>query len=90
MKEMYDAGLWSTSLQGVGYPNPNRSHFKSMDIWHTADTSGTGEGWIGRYLDSECVGFGKGESGSLEQGEAAGPPAVAIGRNAPLAMQGRR
>ncbi|MFI4916030.1 MAG: DUF1501 domain-containing protein [Phycisphaerales bacterium JB060] len=89
MKDMYDAGLCSV-FQGVGYPNPNRSHFKSMDIWHTADTSGTGEGWIGRYLDSECVGFGKGESGSLEAGEAAGPPAVAIGRNAPLAMQGRK
>lgn len=89
MKDMYDAGLCSV-FQGVGYPNPNRSHFKSMDIWHTADTSGTGEGWIGRYLDSECVGFGKGESGSLEQGQAAGPPAVAIGRNAPLAIQGRK
>ncbi|MFI4881125.1 MAG: DUF1501 domain-containing protein [Phycisphaerales bacterium JB064] len=83
MKEMYDAGMCSV-FHGVGYPNPNRSHFKSMDIWHTADTSGTGEGWIGRYLDSECVGFGKGESGSLESS----PPAIAIGRDAPLAMQG--
>ena len=89
MKEMYDAGLCSV-FQGVGYPNPNRSHFKSMDIWHTADTSGTGEGWIGRYLDSECVGFGKGESGSLEGAPQAGPPAIAIGRDAPLAMQGRK
>ncbi|MEQ8844465.1 MAG: DUF1501 domain-containing protein [Phycisphaerales bacterium] len=85
MKGLYDEGLCSV-FQGVGYPNPNRSHFKSMDIWHTADTSGTGEGWIGRYLDSECVGFGKGESGSLE----GSPPAVAIGRDAPLAMQGRK
>jgi uncharacterized protein (DUF1501 family) len=89
VKEMYDAGLCSV-FQGVGYPNPNRSHFKSMDIWHTADTSGTGEGWIGRYLDSECVGFGKGESGSLEKGAQGGPPAIAIGRDAPLAMQGRK
>lgn len=89
MKDMYDAGMCSV-FQGVGYPNPNRSHFKSMDIWHTADTSGTGEGWIGRYLDSECVGFGKGESGSLEGASQAGPPAIAIGRDAPLAMQGRK
>lgn len=90
VKEMYDAGMCSV-FQGVGYPNPNRSHFKSMDIWHTADTSGTGEGWLGRYLDSECVGFGKGESGSLEKdGAQAGPPAIAIGREAPLAMQGRK
>lgn len=85
MKELYDAGLCSV-FQGVGYPNPNRSHFKSMDIWHTADTSGTGEGWIGRYLDSECVGFGSGESGSAQ----GSPAAVNIGRTAPLAMQGRQ
>ena len=42
-------------VQGVGYPNPNRSHFESMDIWHTAElqaiTGGRRTGWIGRYLD---------------------------------------
>ena len=27
-------------VQGVGYPNPNRSHFESMDIWHSADPAG--------------------------------------------------
>ncbi|MEO1009517.1 MAG: DUF1501 domain-containing protein [Planctomycetota bacterium] len=91
MKELYDEGMCSI-FQGVGYPNPNRSHFKSMDIWHTADTSGVGTGWLGRYLDSECVGFGAGESGSrpdaqVKAGNGA-PPAVAIGRSAPLAMQG--
>jgi uncharacterized protein (DUF1501 family) len=89
MKEMYDAGMCSV-FQGVGYPNPNRSHFKSMDIWHTAETSGTGDGWIGRYLDSECVGFGKGESGKVEAPTDGGPPAIAIGRDTPLAMQGRK
>lgn len=90
MKEMYDAGMCSV-FQGIGYPNPNRSHFKSMDIWHTAETSGTGDGWIGRYLDSECVGFGKGESGKIEDGSTDdGPPAISIGRDAPLAMQGRK
>ncbi len=45
-----------TILNNVGYPNPDRSHFRSMDIWQTA--SGSGEtittGWIGRYLDSHC------------------------------------
>jgi uncharacterized protein (DUF1501 family) len=94
IKELYDDGLCGI-VQGVGYPNPNRSHFKSMDIWHTADTSATGDGWLGRYFDSECVGFGKGESGTAEAagngatGGADGPPGVAIGRTAPLAMQGR-
>lgn len=40
-------------VEGVGYPNPNRSHFKSMDIWHTADPRGrdAGQGWIGRLAD---------------------------------------
>lgn len=93
MKDLYDDGLL-TIVQGVGYPNPNRSHFKSMDIWHTADVTATGDGWLGRYFDSECCGFGKGESGSVENtvttSEAAGPPGIAIGRGAPLAMQGRQ
>jgi uncharacterized protein (DUF1501 family) len=92
LKDLYDQGN-ATVIQGVGYPNPNRSHFKSMDIWHTADTNASGDGWLGRYFDSECCGFGKGESGQvdkLELGEAAGPPGIAIGRTAPLAMEGRQ
>ncbi|MEN0020697.1 MAG: DUF1501 domain-containing protein [Planctomycetota bacterium] len=93
IRELYDDGL-AGIVQGVGYPNPNRSHFKSMDIWHTADTSGTGEGWLGRYMDSQCCGFGKGESGTADsnaggQADDASSPAIAIGREAPLAMQGR-
>ncbi|MCE7973528.1 MAG: DUF1501 domain-containing protein [Leptolyngbya sp. PLA1] len=88
LMEMYDEGLVGV-VQGVGYPNPNRSHFKSMDIWHTGDTSATGDGWLGKYFDSECVGFGKGESGTAEA-PAGGPPGIAIGRSAPLAMQGRK
>lgn len=88
IKEMYDEGL-AAVVQGVGYPNPNRSHFKSMDIWHTADTSGTGDGWLGRYLDSECCGYGKNEGGQAPETTNA-TPAIAIGRNAPLAMEGRQ
>ncbi len=90
VRELYDEGLMSI-VQGVGYPNPNRSHFKSMDIWHTADTSGTGDGWLGRYVDAQCCGFGKGESGQVESpDEAAGQLAIALGREAPLALQGRK
>ncbi len=93
LKDLYDSGM-AAIVQGVGYPNPNRSHFKSMDIWQTADTTATGDGWLGRYFDSECCGFGKGESGKAEpavkDGEKkAGPPGIAIGRTAPLAMEGR-
>lgn len=91
VRSLCDEGL-ATIVQGVGYPNPNRSHFKSMDIWHTADTDATGDGWLGRYLDSECCGFGRGEGGAREATADAGgtgPSGIAIGRSAPLAMQGR-
>lgn len=93
LKEMYDDGQM-TVVQGVGYPNPDRSHFKSMDIWQTADTTATGDGWLGKYFDSECCGYGKGESGTAEaaapESASAGPPGVAIGRTSPLAMNGRK
>lgn len=48
-------------LNSVGYPNPDRSHFRSMDIWHTASASNEylTSGWIGRYLDAQCNGCGK-------------------------------
>ncbi len=89
--DLYNEGMLSV-IQGVGYPNPNRSHFKSMDIWHTADTTASGDGWLGRYFDSECCGFGKGESGTAEQTikkDANPQVGIAIGREAPLAMKGR-
>jgi uncharacterized protein (DUF1501 family) len=52
LKGLYDEGILAV-VQGVGYPNPNRSHFRSMDIWHTAkpDTMER-SGWLGRYLDA--------------------------------------
>ena len=59
LQELYDEGAMSI-INNVGYPNPERSHFRSMDIWQTA--SGSDEylstGWIGRYLDSNCSGCG--------------------------------
>jgi uncharacterized protein (DUF1501 family) len=43
-------------VQGVGYPNPDRSHFQSMDIWQTADPARkVGGGWLGRGLDAVRV-----------------------------------
>ncbi|HZY38202.1 MAG TPA: DUF1501 domain-containing protein [Mucilaginibacter sp.] len=55
LKEIYDQG-WMTIINSVGYPNPDRSHFRSMDIWQTASDSNQflTTGWIGRYLDSNC------------------------------------
>ena len=56
-KELFDAGKLSV-IQGVGYPNPNRSHFRSTEIWQTASDSNRIEknGWIGRYFDNACPG----------------------------------
>jgi uncharacterized protein (DUF1501 family) len=52
MKGLYDKGKLAI-VQGVGYPNPNRSHFRSMEIWQTAEPDKMGtEGWVGRYLDA--------------------------------------
>ncbi|PWG82716.1 DUF1501 domain-containing protein [Pararcticibacter amylolyticus] len=55
LREIYDQG-WMGILNSVGYPNPDRSHFRSMDIWQTASNSEEylTTGWIGRYLDSNC------------------------------------
>jgi uncharacterized protein (DUF1501 family) len=44
-------------VQGVGYPNPNRSHFVSTSIWETADPANrSNTGWLGRYFDNACPG----------------------------------
>ena len=44
-------------VQGVGYPNPNRSHFVSTSIWETADTNNrSNTGWLGRFFDNACTG----------------------------------
>jgi len=54
-KTLYDRGELAV-LNNVGYPDPNKSHFRSMDIWHSASRSDEylESGWIGRYLDQAC------------------------------------
>ena len=56
-KSLFDGGNLAI-VQGVGYPNPNRSHFRSTEIWQTASDSERFEkyGWIGRYFDNACAG----------------------------------
>ena len=50
IKDLYDQGKVAV-MQGIGYPNPNRSHFRSMDIWHTAEPAKQiTEGWLGRAI----------------------------------------
>ena len=59
-KGLYDEGNLSI-MNNVGYPNPDRSHFRSMDIWQSASNSNEylNTGWLGRYLDAQCRGCDK-------------------------------
>jgi uncharacterized protein (DUF1501 family) len=76
-KALFDAGQLGV-VQGIGYPNPNRSHFRSTDIWMTAADSNQVEkhGWLGRYFDANCSGCDP-------------TVGVAVGRQMPLAMAGK-
>ncbi|MDB5353105.1 MAG: hypothetical protein JWN86_4352 [Planctomycetota bacterium] len=53
MAELFKEGKLAV-VQGVGYPKPDRSHFRSMEIWHTASVAAAQPttGWLGRSLDS--------------------------------------
>ncbi len=59
-KGLYDDGNLGI-INSVGYPNPDRSHFRSMDIWQSASDSDKYlyTGWLGRYLDAQCNGCSK-------------------------------
>jgi uncharacterized protein (DUF1501 family) len=78
LREMMDKNLMSV-IQGVGYPNPNRSHFRSMDIWHSGypDKDITTSGWIGRYFDNACPGCDP-------------HVGIAMGDQLPVAMRGEK
>jgi uncharacterized protein (DUF1501 family) len=68
-------------IEGVGYPNPNRSHFRSMEIWQTAVPEKIERsGWIGRYLDANCCGT------APVKGVEVSNAAVAIGGSVPLSL----
>jgi uncharacterized protein (DUF1501 family) len=59
-KDLFDDGSLGI-INSVGYPNPDRSHFRSMDIWQTGTASNEfmTTGWVGRYLDAQCQGCDK-------------------------------
>jgi uncharacterized protein (DUF1501 family) len=78
LKGLYDNGDLAI-VQGVGYPNPNRSHFRAMDIWQSAqpEIDSPDSGWIGRYFDNTCPGCDP-------------HVGVSIGQTLPLAMQGEK
>ena len=89
VKELFDDNQFSI-INGVGYPNPNRSHFESMAIWHRGlrdKKREGGEGWIGRAMDVSRV------KGSTDMdGYFVGRQAVAeamLGRRAQVAALSR-
>ncbi|MEL7531661.1 MAG: hypothetical protein AAFN10_10155, partial [Bacteroidota bacterium] len=67
LRGLYDNGEMSL-LNSVGYPNPNRSHFRAMDIWHTGSNANEywENGWLGRYLDHQCKGQDASPHGVIE------------------------
>ncbi len=85
LKRLYDEGKVAI-IQGVGYPNPNRSHFRSMDIWHTCEPDKVGtEGWLGRAIKAidpvaenvlTGVNFGRGLPRALAM---SGVPVASVG-----------
>ena len=85
IKDLWDKGNMAI-INGIGYPGPNRSHFRSMDIWHTAEPDEVGkDGWLGRAireLDPKAenvvtgINFGRGLPRSLS---CEGVPVASVG-----------
>ena len=85
IRRLYDEGKVAI-IQGVGYPTPNRSHFRSMDIWHTCEPEKiANEGWLGRSIRDldpnqenvlTGVNFGRGLPRALA---APGVPVASVG-----------
>ena len=85
MKELFDEGKLNV-IQSVGYPNQNRSHFRSTDIWHTASDADAylNTGWLGRYLDH----FNEGYPANFPNDECPDPFALTIGSSVSETCQG--
>lgn len=80
LKQLHDDGRLAV-VTNVGYPNPDRSHFRAMDIWHTADPDvrNTDDGWLGRFADRAVT------------DAVSAPPALHLdGEALPLALKTRR
>jgi uncharacterized protein (DUF1501 family) len=102
-KKLWDAGDLSI-VHAVGYPNPNRSHFRSTDIWTTAEPERVGTtGWLGRYCDACCSGTdpgtnapqskraSKSTAGGVQSASAADPAtAIALDQEPPAALTGQK
>ena len=76
MKGLYDNAKLNI-VQNVGYPNQNRSHFRSTDIWKSGSEADEylGTGWVGRYFDKKYPGF----PGAYPNAECTDPFAITVG-----------
>ena len=85
VKDLWDAGQLAV-INGIGYPQPNRSHFRSRDIWYTAEPDSIGtEGWLGaaiRDLDA------RGENVLTGVNFGRGLPRALVGKGVPVASVG--
>ncbi|HSR69487.1 MAG TPA: DUF1501 domain-containing protein [Acidobacteriota bacterium] len=80
MRDLWDEGVLA-AIHGVGYPNPNRSHFRSSDIWHTAEPEIVAkDGWLAKHLDEldsqatlEALAIGGGVPKAMISSQGASP-----------------
>src|SRR5262245_23528376 len=88
MSDLFKQGKLSI-VQGVGYPEPDRSHFRSMEIWHTASTSKKVPltGWLGRVIDDQTATRQVNEDGSTTTIDL---PALALTGSLPQALQAEK
>jgi len=85
LKRVYDNGELSL-IQSVGYPNQNRSHFRSTDIWNTASDAEEflTTGWLGRYFDANFPDY----PAAYPNGDCPDPFAITIGSSVSETCQG--
>ncbi len=85
MKEIWDDAKLKI-IQSVGYPNQNRSHFRSTDIWHTGSSADQylDSGWMGRYLDTQFADY----PSAYPNDDCPDPFAITIGNTVSETCQG--
>jgi len=85
VQEIYDNAQLNI-IQGVAYPNQNRSHFRSQDIWHTGSSADEylDTGWVGRYLDTTVTDY----PNSYPNDDCPDPFAITVGGSASETCQG--
>ena len=82
IKDLYDQGKVAI-VHGVGYPDPNRSHFRSMDIWHTAEPTTVGDsGWLGLAINDM---YPNGDNVVAAVNFGAALPRALVAKGAPVA-----